>query len=107
MLFKMMAIAMVLGIVAGCATTNTRDRPFTGDWADHVRGTSGRGRRTPESGEKRQLGPATITHDESGRPQVHVGGQTGIGADLDYRRGPAGSLRYRHQWDFARPERRR
>ncbi len=110
MLGRIMVWVLILGAVAGCVTPSTRDRPFTDDWADHVRDTPGRDRRTPQTSEKqeeRRLGPAAVTQDESGRPQLRVGGKDGLGADLDYRRGPSGRLRYRRQWDFARPERNR
>lgn len=109
MMCRILILVLLLSIFAGCATPGTRDRPFTGDWADHVRGTPGRDRRSPqtsETEETRQIGPATVTRDESGRPQLVVGGQTGLGADVDYRGGPSGRVRYRRQWDFARPERR-
>jgi hypothetical protein len=110
MLGKILGWFLILSATAGCMTAGTRDRPFTDDWADHVRDTPGRDRHAPQQSEKqtkKRLGPAVVTQDESGRPQLFVGGKTGLGVDIDYRRGPSGRLRYRRQWDFVRPDRNR
>lgn len=96
-------------LAGGCVTTNTRSQPFTPDWADHVRDSGMIDHRSshktnPEKEER--LGPATITRDERGRPQVSIGGAQGLGADFEYKRGPGGRLRYKFEWDFAKPKKR-
>ena len=103
-------LAVVAGILVGCETTGTRDRPFTDDWATHNRRHPSQQRRSSsEEADKsvERIGPATVERDESGRPRLNVGGDSGIGADVGYRRGPSGRVRYRREWDFVRPERGR
>ncbi len=108
MIRYILMLLMTAGLFVGCAATNTRDRAFTDDWATHQRRRPPQERHTArdaETKDEERVGPATITRDEAGRPQMRVGDRTGLGADFDYRRGPAGRLRYRHEWDFGRPRR--
>lgn len=110
MFYRVLALLIAAIFTFGCTTTSTRDRAFTDDWADHTRGKTNANRRsgsenTETKGEQR-LGPATITRDEAGRPQVNLGGAEGLGADVQVQSGGSARLRYRRQWDFVRPERR-
>ncbi len=104
------AAALLSFIAMGCASGSSRDRAFTDDWADHLRRRPHPDRRldaASEGQEEQRLGPATVTRDESGRPQVNIGGLKGLGVDVGYKGGPSGRIRYKYEWDFARPERKR
>ena len=110
MLYRLLIALLLAHVLVGCVSTSTQHSPFTGDWADHQRRNPGFDRRGGDSGksaEERRLGPATVTHDEGGRPQVNIGGTEGLGADVDFRTGGSGRIRYRRHWNFVRPERRR
>ena len=110
MMRLLLVLVLLMGLAVGCETTGTRDRAFTDDWAIYNRKNPQPDRRAPvEKKEKveERIGPATITHDEQGRPKLNVGGNTGLGADVGYRGGPSGRVRYKHEWDFVKPQRGR
>lgn len=95
----------------GCMSTDTRNRVFTDDWAGQVRRmpNADRNAETAETDteEIRRLGPAVIAPDETGRPRLRIGGESGVGVDFHYRGGPSARVRYRHQWDFGKPRRKK
>ncbi len=109
MIRYLLVLLSAAALLVGCASTDTRDRAFSDDWATHNRRRPPQNRRAveePKAETEEQIGPVRIRRDERGRPQVGIGGDNGVGADVDYRGGPSGRLRYRRQWDFVRPERR-
>lgn len=106
------AIAALLSTFLACAPNHARERPFTPEWNNHVRGERAfeqrkariEGREVDAPAEEGE-GRAGIVRDESGDPKFRLGGDRGISADLDYGRGPEGRLKYRREFDFARPTR--
>ena len=110
MIMRMVMIACMAILAAGCLSTNTRHRPFTDDWADQVRGRPELDRRggvQVHPGEPRRPGSATITHDEPGRPEVNIGGVKGLGAGVQIKSGLSTRIRYNYQRGFVKPQRRR
>lgn len=110
MIFRMVFAVCAAVVVSGCLSTNTRERPFTDDWADVVRGRPELDRHADvevKSGEPRRLGPAAITRDESGCPEVKIGGAKGVGADVQIKSGLSTRIRYNYDWNLVKPRRKR
>ena len=109
-MFRVVVISCVTVLITGCLSTSTRDKPFTDEWADQVRGRPELDRRTGvevKSEEPRRLGPATVTQDETVRPEVKIGGVKGLGADVQIKSGLSTRIRYNYHWDSVKPQRRR
>lgn len=108
---RLIAGSLIVLLTGGCMSANTRERPFTEDWAESVRGGGHADRRSgapvEEDQKVRRVGPATVTHDETGRPEVKIGGVKGLGADIHIRSGVSTRIRYNYEWDFVKPQRRR
>jgi len=109
---RITAIAALLSTGLACAPHHPRERPFTREWGTHVKGEQAFERRQAridgddivlmgEEGAAR----AAITRDQTGDPKLEFGGMRGFSADVDYRRGPAGRIKYKREFDFARPVR--
>ncbi|MFA7693213.1 MAG: hypothetical protein GX117_10285 [Candidatus Hydrogenedentes bacterium] len=100
-----------IALSAGCASTTHNHPVFSNNWKRQMRSEPRHNRRSAPTQEQleetKQLGPMVISHDESGRPKVSVGGKQGVGVDMHYRRGPSARLRYRRDWNFAKPRHRR
>lgn len=96
-----------LPLLGACATVDdARNRPFTPEWEDRVRGDQAfRQRQDRIRGDG---GRGLVQSDERGRPQVGVGGrgESGVTGGVGVDQGPSGQLGYRHKWDFAKPPRR-
>lgn len=111
MTYSHLIILLPVALLSGCMSTDTRNRAFTNDWASQVRRmpNADRNAETAETDteEIRRLGPAVIAPDETGRPRLRIGGESGVGVDFYYRGGPSARVRYKHQWNFAKPRRRK
>lgn len=115
MLFKALVITLpvTLGLMA-CAPNTGCERPFSHGWVREIKSEQELNRR------KERIGPAGlplfgnsektnagIRVDESGKPSLGFGKDTGWSAEIDYRSGPEPKLKYRKEWDFHKPQRER
>lgn len=94
----------------GCATPGVTSRPFSEGWRENIESEQEfKHRQRRISGQRDKDGDERggIVRDEEGKPRLNVGGLgEGVSADVDLGGSTSGQLKYRWDWDFARPQRR-
>lgn len=101
--FSLLLILVLCLSFTGCLSTHTRNQPFTRDWQRQLdKGLKPNRRALNEEAkqsEEKSSGPFIVEKGPGGVQGVSVKGAGGFSADVEYRRRPAGWLRYRHHWD--------
>lgn len=107
-------LAALAGLLLGaCATADPGARPFSEGWHDQIKSERAheqrmqrlRGKKAVLAGQE-GASRAAVVMDEKGRPRLNVGKEDGLSADVNYSHGPEGRLKYKVDWDFAKPMRK-
>lgn len=109
------SLLAILCVLVGCAGNDLRQRPFSESWLHQVekdRDFQERKQRLRGDEEIVLMGDkkkarAAVQMDEGGKPRLNIKGTKGVSADLDLGGSPEAALKYKHEWDFARPPRRK
>ena len=109
---KLLILAAVLALTAGCLRNQAYERPFTKEWVHQVsseRDFADRQARTTRK-ELVLMGKeggtrAAVETDDEGKTRLNFGKKSGLSADVKMRSGaPDVGLKYKLKWKAARPK---